>query len=130
MSLKEDPRKMVYQRALSQMFDYPFGGYKMSLGLKYAHNLWIDVLYATGLIPFFFLVLYTIKSIQNIISIINNKTVDLQFKIVIFSIFSGCFLNFMVEPILEGVPFMFILFCLFNGMTRKYLDICKSNYRS
>jgi hypothetical protein len=124
-SLSEDPRTMVYQRAISQMFDYPLGGYKMSLGLSYAHNLWMDVLYATGLIPFVFLILYTLKSIQNIISILNNKDNVIEFKILVTSIYIAYILNFMVEPILEGMPFMFLSFCLFNGMVRKYVDVSK-----
>lgn len=31
----------------------------------------------------------------------------------------------MVEPILEAVPFMFLMFILFNGMTKKTLDLNK-----
>lgn len=128
MSLREDPRILVYSRALSQMFDFPFGGYRMNLGLAYAHNLWIDVLYAAGLIPFLFLLTYTLKSIINLISILNIDSMNNKdFKIFIFSIFVGYLLNFMVEPILEGVPYMFLSFCLFNGMIRKYLDVCKDN---
>ena len=35
----------------------------------------------------------------------------------------------MVEPILEGVPYMFLSFCIINGMIRKQLDLYKqSNY--
>lgn len=129
MVANEDPRLALYQRAISQMFDFPLGGYKMNLGLSYAHNLWLDVLYATGLIPFFFLIIYTFQSIKNLIRLIKQKNTDVEFKIFIFSIYTGFFLNFMVEPILEGVPYMFLSFCIINGMIRKQLDLYKqSNY--
>lgn len=122
-SITEDSRFLAYSRAVSQMFDYPFGGYQMNLGLKYAHNLWLDVLYATGLIPYFILILYTIKALANLISILQSNQVDQTFKILVASVYLGYILNFMVEPILEGVPYMFLSFCLLNGMIRKYADI-------
>lgn len=130
MSASEDPRIALYQKAISQMFDFPFGGYKMNLVTNsYVHNLWLDVLYATGLIPFFFLIVYTFKSIKNLIRLIKQKNTDIEFKIFIFSIYTGFLLNFMVEPILEGVPYMFLSFCIINGMIRKQLDLYKqSNY--
>jgi hypothetical protein len=128
MVANEDPRIALYQRAISQMFDFPFGGYKMNLLTNsYVHNLWLDVLYATGLIPFFFLIIYTFKSIKNLIRLIKQKNTDVGFKIFIFSIYTGFFLNFMVEPILEGVPYMFLSFCIINGMIRKQLDLYKQS---
>ena len=94
---------------------------------SYVHNLWLDVLYATGLIPFFFLIIYTFKSITNLIRLIIQKNTDVELKIFIFSIYTGFFLNFMVEPILEGVPYMFLSFCIINGMIRKQLDLYKQS---
>lgn len=130
MAANEDPRIALYQKAISQMFDFPFGGYKMNLVTNsYVHNLWLDVLYATGLIPFFFLIVYTFKSIKNLIRLIKQKNTGIELKIFIFSIYTGFLLNFMVEPILEGVPYMFLSFCIINGMIRKQLDLYKqSNY--
>ncbi|MDC3423477.1 hypothetical protein NC797_03020 [Aquibacillus sp. 3ASR75-11] len=127
-TLESDPRMLFWKTAISQMFQFPFGGYRM--GFSYAHNLWLDVLNATGLIPFFFLSIYTIKSFINLFTIIINEFVEIEFKIFIFSTFLGFVLQFMVEPILEGVPYMFLLFLLFNGMTKKYLDLCKSQKNS
>lgn len=125
----EDPRIFLYKSATSQMFDYPFGGYSMHLGSSsYVHNLWLDVLYATGLIPFSFLCWYTIKTIKNLVRLLKQKHTDIEFKIFIFSIYTGFLLNFMVEPILEGVPYMFVSFCLINGMIRKQIDLYKETY--
>ncbi|MFJ5747621.1 hypothetical protein ACIP97_03350 [Peribacillus frigoritolerans] len=120
-SINEDPRLVVYGRAITQMFDFPFGGYQMDLGLRFAHNLWIDVLYATGLIPFFFLFLFTVKTIYNGFYILINPYVEVLFKILFFSVNLGYLLNFMVEPILEGATYMFLSFCLINGMISKYM---------
>ncbi|MFC4802572.1 hypothetical protein ACFPA1_25000 [Neobacillus sp. GCM10023253] len=127
-SMMDDARIRFYKIALSQMLDFPFGGYHMSF--TYAHNLWFDVLNATGLIPFFFLLLYTLNSIKGLVNIIIYKSIDMQFKMFTLGIYLGFFLVFMVEPILEGVPYMFLLFILFNGMTNKYIEVYKSMRKS
>lgn len=126
-SIVEDSRFVFFQIAISQMFDFPFGGYKMSF--MYAHNLWLDVLHATGLIPFFFLLLYTLVSIQNLLGFIKISHISIDKKLFVVSIYLGFFLTFMVEPILEGVPFLFLIFILFNGMTKKYLDLNKHHIK-
>lgn len=127
LDLSEDLRFETFKMITSQLFIYPFGGHLIPL--KYAHNLWLDVLLIVGLIPFFFLVLYTIKILLNLFKLTKSSIVSTEFKILIFSIYTGYLLNFMVEPILEGVPFMFITFCLINGMVKKYLYIIdKINY--
>ncbi|MER2036786.1 MAG: hypothetical protein ABS944_01475 [Solibacillus sp.] len=122
-ALFEDSRFLIYQTAIHQMFDFPLGGYKMSF--TYAHNLWLDVLNATGLIPFFFLLLYTLISVKNLLGILIISQISIEKKIFFVSNYLGFFLTFMVEPILEAVPFMFLMFILFNGMTKKTLDLNK-----
>lgn len=128
-SFSEDPRFLVYGKVLKQMFKYPFGGYKMDIGLNYAHNLWLDVLYSTGIIPFFLLATFTFLCIKNIVYILKKGNINKLFIFLIFSIYVGYLLNFMVEPILEGVPYMFLSFCLLNGMVKKYFDLIKNSER-
>lgn len=119
---QNDPRFSAYFLVFKQLFDYPVGGYKMYLGgLKYAHNLWLDVVFATGLVPFIFLILFTINTSITIYNVIKQSSLPISFRLLSFSIYAGYILNFMVEPILEGVPIMFISFCLINGMLSKFL---------
>lgn len=125
--IKNDPRNLVYEKALNQFLDFPFGGYRMDLGLEYAHNLWIDVLYAAGLIPFFSLLFFTLFTIYHVSVILRKNNVSQILKLFILSIFSAYLLNFMVEPILEGVPYMFMSFCILSGMLNKLVLISKTN---
>ncbi|ERJ10936.1 hypothetical protein [Haloplasma contractile] len=126
MELTDDPRIEAYKNVLVQIVRYPLGGYRMHLGnVNYVHNLWLDVIYATGLIPFIFLVLYTLQVMYSLLEVIRNNYISIDLKILLFSTYLAFILNFMVEPILEGVPFMFLSFCLINGMVKKYLEIFK-----
>lgn len=127
-SLVDDPRFDAFGKAINQMFIYPLGGYKMDLGLSYAHNLWFDVLFATGIIPFFILVLISIRNINNVLLII-FRSKDTHFALLLLSLLLGYLLNFMVEPILEGAPYLFLSYCLFVGMITKYQIITKIKLR-
>lgn len=123
---RNDPRLSVYFWVFNQLFDYPMGGYKMYLGgLKYAHNLWLDVIFATGLIPFIFLFLFSLNVSFNIYKLIKLSSLSISFRLLLFGIYLGFMLNFMVEPILEGVPMMFVSFCLISGMLSKFIILQK-----
>lgn len=124
LSLQNDSRSSFVLLAINQLLDYPMGGYKMFLGGgNYVHNLWLDVLYATGIIPFAFLISYTFVVLINLLKIMKNKVNSLDFKVLIFGLNLGFLLTFMVEPILEGVPYLFMSFCLINGMISKKVYI-------
>lgn len=119
--LDEDPRLEMYQKVLNGMLEYPMGGDKIE-GVTYAHNLWLDVSKKVGIIPFSLLLLYTIMTLITIIKTIRCKLIIDSDKYIMFSIYMGLTLNFMVEPILEGVPYLFIIMCIINGATRKELN--------
>lgn len=117
-----DPRFKVYGLVGDQIFSYKFGGYQMDLGgLGYAHNMWMDALYTAGIYPFFLLISYTALTLTTTYRITRSKYISPNIKILVISIFFGMNLHFMVEPILDGVPYLFSMFCLINGLTYQYL---------
>jgi hypothetical protein len=125
-----DPRFPVYPLVRDQFFDYPLGGFQMDIsGLDYAHNLWMDVLYAVGIYPFFLLAIYTVLTGITMVQVIFTKVIRKNVKILIFSLYIAYSINFMSEPILEGIPYVFLLFCLINGLTYQYLKVRKSMYK-
>lgn len=124
-SIINDPRIQVYTQVYNQFWDYPFGGNQMNLGLTYAHNLWLDVLNTTGIIPFMFLQYFTILTFLDIFKLYKSKQASMKLKVFSISIYTGFILNFLVEPILEGKPYMFLTFCLFVGMLNKIIIVCK-----
>lgn len=103
---------------LGQIFEYPLGGNKMHLGeLKYAHNMFLDISNAVGLIPFVSIIIYYIINIKKLLKILRNNKYEKKLKILLLSIYFATLANFMVEPIIQGIPLFFILFCVINGMT-------------
>lgn len=103
--------------AMNSILDYPMGGNNDKIGdLKYAHNMWLDVGKQAGLIPFLLLILFTIISLWNFIKILRNDKFSIGFKVFLIGIYSAVLLNMAVEPILQGEPLFFIMFCMFVGM--------------
>ena len=110
-------RFLALKDSMAQIFKYPLGGYQMELvGISYVHNLWLDVNYSAGIIPFAFIVMFTTLTIRNLIIFLKNKERNISYKILVFSVYLGVLINFAVEPIIEGAPYSFIMFCLINGM--------------
>lgn len=125
--LTADPRFSVYRLVWPQIFTYPLGGYQMDLGgLTHAHNLWMDVLFTAGPYPFFLLIGYTVLILSTLGRVLINKQVHQDTKVILFSIYLGMHLYFMVEPILDGVPYVFSMFCIINGATYSYLRLVQT----
>ncbi len=102
----------------NSILDYPFGNNPIK---HFAHNMWLDAARLTGIIPFFFLVLYSILTIKTLIQFILCKQIGLKIKYIAFSIYVACTILFFIEPILEGIPYFFSLFCFINSMISKLL---------
>lgn len=127
--LLNDPRFKVYGLVWKQIFDYRLGGFQMDIGgLTHAHNLWMDVLYTAGVYPFFLLLGFTFLTITSLFKLLMIKSIPYTTKIIVVSLFLGYNMYFMVEPILDGVPYVFSFYCLINGLTYKYIEITQSLY--
>lgn len=113
-----NPRWEYSITILNGIFDYPFGNNPIK---HYAHNMWLDVARLTGIIPFAFLIIYSILTLFTMRRFITLKHIDVKARFIIFSIYSSCTILFFIEPILEGIPYFFSLFCFINGMIYKFL---------
>ncbi|MFN9965173.1 MAG: hypothetical protein ACK52F_00175 [bacterium] len=105
-----------YQVALTEIWQYPFGGREFKLPVsQWVHNLWLDVAYDAGLLPMFLLLLYFILHIKCFFKLLNS---DLpKIVIVYFSTMSiGILLNMSLAPILAGFFGEFVMVCFFLGV--------------
>lgn len=91
---------------------YPFGGVPYA---SYAHNLWVDIAKEAGVIPFVLYILFFICIIKTTMLFYGNKNVDYSYKVFFVPIVITFFLVFFTEPIMEGMPIIFSLFCFVVG---------------
>jgi len=119
-----DIRFPTYWSALQQIGSYPLGGYHMEfMRLQSAHNMWLDIANATGIVPFLLMLLILARTIYLLIKINLQKRSNRETTILLTSILSAILLNFMVEPILEGFHHPYILFCIIWGMLEANQEI-------
>lgn len=117
-------RQEIY---LSNLYNYPFGGNNIKNQIGYAHNLWLDTYDSAGVFPTLFLIMFVLSVLLNVFKLLKSKYINNEFKVLLIGVYSALISQFMVEPILEGVPWLFILFCIISGMTDQYLNVLKKN---
>ena len=120
-SLAEDGRMERTLIVLDNAWKYPFSGMSKEIN-RYAHNLWFDTIRTVGFVPAFLLLLYTIYVFSSFYKFMKKKEIPMNMKIMMFSLYLGVYLNFMVEPVLEGYPMLFSLTCIFNGMVKSIIN--------
>ena len=115
-------RFVAQRKALSQLFDYPMGGTSNELGIIMAHNLWLDMAIAAGLIPFFAFIAYTLWTLYELIRFVFTKGIDTEVKLMIAGIYVAFFLFYMVEPAFNASIHFITPWMLINGLVHGYLS--------
>lgn len=126
MTLLNDPRLMAWGEALQGVFTNPLGGKQAQLSLGYAHNLWLDVAYSTGIFPFVLLIIFTFITLRSYVKLLNNSKISRYFKYLVTTMLCGFLLTFMLEPVIEGNYLLFGAFCLFSGVIKAADKIIKT----
>jgi hypothetical protein len=102
--------------SFQSIFTDPFGWEFSRYG--YAHNLWLDTARVAGILPLFFLLFFTLSAIKIFTLSLTKLNDNLFFKNYVLVYFLAFFLIFNVEPVLEGMYLLFLLFCLFVGFLK------------
>ncbi|UAL46803.1 hypothetical protein K7887_18335 [Sutcliffiella horikoshii] len=116
----DDPRFTAWGESFKGMFSYPSGGRKTELSLNYAHNLWLDVGYDAGLIPFVLLVIFSLLGLISLRTFLKSD-LPVFLKGLVISCFTAMIVTFLLEPIMQGWFYYFTIFCLFLGLIHKHI---------
>lgn len=102
--------------AIDYLFNYPFGWAQYDG--RYAHNMWLDVARSAGLIPMVLLFIITFRMIKDIWVICKFKPNNIS---ILFLGLFACFMSSMlVEPVIENVPALFLIFLFLAGNIKEY----------
>ncbi|PMP97070.1 MAG: hypothetical protein C0168_00090 [Candidatus Aminicenantes bacterium] len=126
IGIAHDLRYKAWEGSLLGLLDYPFGGKRSNIPLNYAHNLWLDVGYTAGIIPFILIIIFSLSTLKSYLTIIKTKIIDVNIKLLLTGIYISLFSYFFVEPILEGSFILFTIFCFISGMTKMYSNLSVS----
>lgn len=111
-------RTSRWVKSMEYLFKKPLGWDVEEFG--HSHNLWLDVLRASGVLPFLLLIIFSIRSVIKVkkISSLNKELLSFFNQIRIYTL--ALLLLFMVEPIFEGMFATFIVFCFLIGVITKF----------
>jgi O-antigen ligase len=110
-------RSWKWEKSAEYIFTKPIGWQIDDIGLS--HNLWLDTARVSGILGFFLLALFTIKttiaSFKKILQKYSNKeSYNLEGLLLIYILAFN--LLFFVEPIMEGYFSCFTMFCFIAGI--------------
>lgn len=116
-SLTEDALRATGKLSfLGDFFKYPFGGLNMRDKYGYAHDLLLDGYDEYGLFGLILLVAILVLGIVEVYKLLSRTTYHHAFKLGVLLIYIAMLLQFLVEPILAGMPWLFTCFSLINGV--------------
>lgn len=98
-----------------------FGGVHLRDSFGYAHDIILDTYDEAGIFALVAIPGYLILTATRLIKCVKNKTLPFVFKNTILCVYIIVYLEFMVEPILQGMPWFFATFCLIDGYVCRIL---------
>ena len=109
--------------AMDNLLVYPFGWAKYEHA--YVHNMWLDVARSAGLLPLILIIVITYKIVKDLWWVCKKKTNNIT---VLFLALFICFIaSMLVEPTLQSVPGLFLIFLFLAGNMNEYRQLMKSN---
>ncbi len=109
-------RKITY---LSRMLEFPFGGGSLRASIGgHAHELYLDALSDVGIFGYGFIVASVIACMVNVIKLFRSKSLSVETRGLLLCVFLGINVVFFLEPILQGAPWLFCIFCFLCGVMR------------
>ena len=115
--LREDNRLLYKSLYINNMMSYPFGGdeLRQAVGNHFAHDIILDTYSDAGFFAAIAIIVMIINTIRRCISLHSISNVSYLTKRIIYNVSFAIFSIFMLEAILEGVPWFFMCFCVIYG---------------
>jgi len=109
-----------WTKSIEHLYSHPLGWEVEAFG--FSHNMWFDVARYSGIISFILLIIITIRFYYKTYKAIrlNKAALLINSQILVYSISS--FMIFFVEPIMDVLFFLFVSYCMFQGMIHGYIE--------
>lgn len=127
LNIFDDPRIETWKIVIGSAPSNLLGAKAAPIGLSYAHNLWIDILYYVGVIPFFLLLCISWSFIKNLILEVIKKCKLTMCDLFVFCFVISLFVLCLFEPIMQGYYPIFIVFIIVLGILNNYSDKASKN---
>lgn len=118
MGIMEDGRGAAKFAYLQNFPKGLWGGCQIrQMGIGYAHDILLDTYDEGGLLALLGIAAFVIGSVKTWLGILKNDIYSMRLKQMLFSVYLAIYVVFALEPVLQGAPWLFSLFCFIHGMT-------------
>ncbi len=118
-------RKFLY---FGRFFEFPFGGGHLRTAVGgHAHELYLDVFSDVGIIGYILVIAVVISSMVSVFRLFRVRSLLVETRALILCVFLGINIVFFLEPILQGEPWLFCIFCFLCGEMRSEWLILKNS---
>ena len=119
MDISKDTRlanKMTY---VKHLLAYPLGGGQLrNVTGVYAHELYLDAYNDAGILAYLVVILFAGSSFYSAFKAVRRGIVSGDLKLLILCVYLAIFIEFLLEPIMRGMPWLFCVFCFYSGMIK------------
>ncbi len=92
------------------------GAHIYSLTGRYAHDLFLDTYDEAGIFALLAVICFMTRSAYVLLKMLKNRNCSFAIRLLMLCLYVALYAEFCVEPILQGVPWLFALFCFIHGM--------------
>ncbi len=120
--LDEDGRinKKLYH--LENMSRFLFGGAHIREEIGYSHDIILDTYDEAGVFALVGVVGYLLISFVHFVKCLKDKSLPIAFRNIVLCVYLIIYMEFMVEPTLQGMPWLFATFCLIDGYVSRVIS--------
>ena len=117
MDIAEDGRWERKAKYLKLMPQHLFGGGHIHAMVDgYAHDVFLDTYDDAGIFALMAVIAIIWNAISKLRKLVKDPQINNSFKLTMLCIYVAIFIVFAVEPILDGIPWLLMIFCFCNGM--------------
>jgi hypothetical protein len=113
--LETTGRSTAWLLMMKGIFSSFTGGRFVDIHLDYVHNLWLDVAYDTGIVPFTLLLIFHGSHLSRFIKLFKSS-LSLTMALTIICLSVSFLATFFIEPSLNFSPMYFATSCFFLGL--------------
>lgn len=121
-SLGDDPRIARWAAYSTRGWEHFWGGGHLKMEIGYAHSLWLDVLDAAGIPAFICVVAFSALFLTSALSIARSQSFSVGERVATAGLAVSCTAQAATEPLLEGMPVVFVVMCALAGAMAATLE--------
>ena len=119
----EADARMTHKLAYIQyFFKYPWGGGNIrELYGHSAHDLYLDTYDESSIFALIAIVIYIVQSLVRMVRCFKTQSITFKTRLLIVCVYLVCNIQFWLEPIIRGVPWLLASYCFIDGMVTNLL---------